>query len=436
MTFIDAIFDILGYIEQFYWTYIGIIIIIICGIYFSFKSKFLQFKVLPSVIQFFKQIYLDGLNSNIGIHPIKLIFASTGGMIGVGNIVGVGSAVLIGGPGAFLWLWIGVICGALIKYCEIYLSITTRVKNNSNSYDGGLMFYINEAFNMKFLSKIAAFLLCIYSIEIYQFTVVVDSISILFPDFNKNILIIFLLLLVLYSSSGGIQRISAICSVIMPIFLLLYIFIGSIIIYINTESFFILIKQIFTSAFSAQSAVGGFVGSTILLTAYTGIARSVYAGDIGIGYDSIVHSESSSVDAKKQGILAIYCLFLNAIICSISMLMIISTNSWHMSFNYTSEVIPNIFNEYLPYGQYFMTFILFFAGFTTVISFLTIGSKAFSYLFNVKNNLIYLIFASMMLIAFAYISQEKAILVMSLCGGGLLLINISAILKLKNKIQF
>ncbi|MFO1129751.1 MAG: amino acid carrier protein, partial [Rickettsiales bacterium] len=435
MDYINYIFKILQIIEQFYWQYIGIIIIIFCGIFFTFKAKFLQFKALPNIINFFKSIYKEGLQNNRGINPIKLIFASTGGMIGVGNVVGVGSAILIGGPGAFLWLWVGVIFGSLIKYCEIYLSISTRVSNKIQSYDGGLMFYIIEAFNIKFLAKVAAVLLCIYSIEIYQFTVIVDTINTVCPSVEKYIIVLGLLLLILYSSSGGIKRISAICSIIMPIFLSLYIIIGSWIIFINTNSFFVLFKEIFYSALNGQSAIGGFVGSSILLTAYNGIARSVYAGDIGIGYDSIVHSESSAKDPKQQGILAIYCLLLNAIICSVSMLMIIVTQTWQSTFTYHSEAIPNIFNEYLWCGQYFMAFILFFAGFTTVISFLTIGIKSFNYLFNSNNTNIYLWIASIILVIFAYVPQEKVMLIMSICSGMLLLINISAIIKLRDRIK-
>jgi AGCS family alanine or glycine:cation symporter len=117
-------------------------------------------------------------------------------MIGVGNIVAVISTVTIGGPGSLIWLWIVSLLGMLVKYAEIYLGIKYRVRNNENSYDGGPMYYLKEAFGNNYISILVCVLLCIYGAEVSVFLVITDTIT---ESFNCNrFLVIAILLFLVY----------------------------------------------------------------------------------------------------------------------------------------------------------------------------------------------------------------------------------------------
>lgn len=436
MNLILAILDLIQKIEKFYWEYIGVSLVIIIGLYLTKRSNFFQVKAIFKIKEYVTKILNEAKENKRGIHPIQLIFASTGGMIGIGNVVGVSSAVLIGGPGAIFWLWIGAFLGMIIKYCEIFLALKTRIQNSQNSYDGGIMFYVNLAFKNKFITAITAAALLIYTVEIYQFTVIVDTIQSNFENLDRNLIVLILLCLVLYSTIGGIKRLANICSIMMPIFILGYMIIGIWIIVQNIDSLFAIIKLIFSSAFNGQSAIGGFVGSTFIYTAYNGISRAVYAGDIGIGYDSIVQSETSTKNPQNQAIIAIYCLGLNVLICTISMFLVLTTNSWQKSFTYHSDAIPMIFADSLMFGKYFMGIVLFLAGFTTVISFLTIGFKVAKFISHKWGKAFYFVYAFLSLYIFSFTPQEKLALLMSLCAGILVTINLCAIIKLRKEIKF
>ncbi len=436
MDFLLTLLNLIQQLEQYYWQFVAFSLVISVGIYLTIKSRFLQIRAMLKMGEYFRRIISNSKSNKRGINPIQLIFASTGGMIGVGNVVGVSSAVLIGGPGALVWLWIGVFLGMMVKYSEICLALKTRVANSDNSYDGGLMFYVQKAFKSKLLTGISAFATIIYTVEIYQFTVVVDTIQSNFEFLNRDIIIFGLLGVIMYSTMGGVRRLAQICSVMMPTFIITYLIIGIWIIVNNVGNLSDLLSLIFKGAFSGQSAIGGFAGSTFILTAYNGISRAVYAGDIGIGYDSIVQSESRSIDPKEQGVISIYCLLLNCLICSVSMLLVIITNSWSMPFKYHSDVIPMIFSQYLPYGQYFIAGVLFLAGFTTVISFLTVGFKTSEFISKARGRKIYMLYAFAALYIFSYAPQEKLALLMSLCAGILLTVNLLSIIKLRKDIDF
>jgi AGCS family alanine or glycine:cation symporter len=437
MNYFDYIFDFLQAIDNFFWSYIGFTIICSSGIYLTIKSKGKQFKVLTNFRRTFKDLIEESRDQTLdGLHPIKLLFTTAGGKIGIGNIVGVGIAVTYGGPGSIFWMWVASFCGMLIKYSEIYLGVKHRVKNSKNSYNGGPMYYLQDIFGNKFLATISSILLCIYGIEVFQFVTLVDRFEGTF-NLDRNLVIFTLLIVCLYSSTGGIKRLSNICSSIMPFFTITYILCCSFIIASNGSDFTKLISQIFQSAFTGQAAIGGFAGSTMLQAAYLGISKAVYAGDIGIGYDSVVQSETRAVSAVKQARLGIVALFLDMIIYTLSCFTIGITGAWHnMTEIEPSEFMSTIFSRYFSFSEIFITSALFFAGFATVIAFLTVGTKSAQFLSPRYGKNAYLIIASAAFVFFCQFSETKAAIIMSVTSVFLVTINIIAILKMRKEIKF
>ena len=434
------IFGYLSQIEQFFWSYIGFALICISGTYLTFYSRGFQFKALFHVKQNLKTlIHENAHNNHKGINPIKLYFASVGGMVGVGNIVGVGVAVLVGGPGSIVWMWVASFCGMLIKYCEIYLGVKYRVENAVGGYDGGPMFYLTQAFSGiagKILASLSAVLLCIYSIEIFQFTIIVDNLHSLLT-LDKNYIITGLLAMVLYVGIGGINRLANICSILMPIFMTCYIFICLFIIVSNISALPKALLQIVQSAFLGQAAIGGFLGSTMLLCGYQGISAAVYSGDIGIGYDSVIQSETKVISPKKQAQLSIYALFSDTLICSMTTLVIAVTQSWHqISDLQQTKLMTELLKGYIPHSEIFMNMVLFFAGYTTITAFFTAGQKGAKFISPKYGAKAFVVFASGAFVFFAHFTPDKAKTIMQLAGGLLVLINVMAIIKLRKQIDF
>ena len=433
----DYLFEIIASLNTLYWSYIGWGVICAAGLYFTIISKGFQFRAIFNFRKNIKDILLEGANKDsVGIHPIKLYFASVGGMVGLGNIVGISTALMIGGPGSIFWTIIASICGMLIKYSEIYLGVKHRVQNKNGGFDGGPMYYLRDAFKNNYVSYFAAFLICLYGVETYQYLVLVDRIEHSF-EFNRLAIILVLLALVLYSSIGGVKRLASICTVIMPVFMIIYIFVT---VYIIANNIYILpefFSTVISSAFIGQGPIGGFVGSSMILATYHGMSKTVYSGDIGIGYDSIVQSETNIINPKKQATLAIYALFTDTLICILTNTMLGVTGAWH-KLNHLSEtsVVSETIATYFPYSDLFVTLLLFFAGFTTIIAYLTTGTKCAKYLSPKYGKIIYLLYATFAFIFFCNFSQDKVIVVMGLLSGILVLINVSGMIKLRKEIKF
>ncbi|HCR36831.1 MAG TPA: sodium/alanine symporter protein, partial [Opitutae bacterium] len=302
---IEHAFNLLEAFNNILWGYVGVALILSMGIYLSTKCKWMQVLQFPHIVHYFfhcLNLKEDPASKNHtrGISPLKAFYASVGGCVGIGNLVTIAVAIQIGGPGALVWVWLVALLGMIIKYSEIYLGITYREPNDKNGYNGGPMYFLKKAFpGRTWVPILMAALMCIYGVEIYMFRIVKESFVVNFNLPPVGVTIGFLAL-ILFAVSGGIARVGAISSFLIPAFVLIYLGMTAWVLGQNAAKLPELFGLIIRSAFTGHAALGGFIGSTFALTISKGISSACYSGDIGIGYASIIHSEARTCDEKKQ----------------------------------------------------------------------------------------------------------------------------------------
>ncbi|MEI8125770.1 MAG: amino acid carrier protein [Parachlamydiaceae bacterium] len=433
---INLIFDYLTKIDSFFWGYIAFVLIVVLGCSLTVQSRFFQIRALPSIFKTFFHFLTKPSCEARGVHPLKAFFASVGGMIGIGNVVGIVTAIQIGGPGALFWVWIAALIGAIIKYSEIFLGLKHRVVNDRGGYDGGPMYFLRSAFNNRWVPIFISFFLCIYGVEIYQFAVVTESLSTNF-ELNRYAVMGSLLILILYASAGGVPRIGKICSWIMPIFMTLYISMSLWVIFQEVAILPEVIKSVFVSAFSGHAAVGGFVGSSALLAIQHGIARAAYSADIGIGYDSIIQSESNTVYPERQARLAVLGVCIDNLVCTMSILVVLLSGIWKSVEHIDgSQLVQTALSQYFPFMHIFMPLFLLIVGYTTMIAYFCVGIKCARFLYPKHGARLYMVYGVMALVFFSFFDQTQALLVMSVAGACLLITNLLGIFFLRNQIVF
>ena len=407
------------------------------GAYLSFKSKFVQIRKFPLVLKTFLCFFKvrTVCEQERGVHPIKAFFACIGGCVGIGNIVAICTAVQIGGPGALLWIWITAVVGMILKYSEVYLGLRYRIVNPNGGYSGGPMYYLKKVFKSTWIPQAVCILLCIYGVEVYQFSVMTNSISMNF-DVNPLIVTGALLLLVIYAVSGGVARVGEISGALIPAFILCYLGMGLWVLWQNLPLIPTLFLQVFSSAFTGHAATGAFVGSGLMLTLSQGIKRGCYTGDVGIGYASIIHSESSAKIPEKQASLAIFDIFLDTFtICTTSIFVILLTGVWKEPMH-ESLLVQTALSKYFPYMNFFMPFFLFLLGYSTIIAYFCVGLKCAEFLSPKNGKIIYYVYGVVALTIFSFVETSQALLIMSLTQVLLLFINLYGFWKLQNEISF
>ena len=310
-----------------------------------------------------------------------------------------------------------------------------RVKNSQGSYDGGPMYFLPVAFKGKWVASLVSFLLCVYGVELFMFNVMTDSISVNW-GLNPYWVAFILLAAVILVAIGGIKRVGEVCSAIIPLFIALYLGMGIWVLIKQFQDIPAAFALIFKGAFSSQAAIGGFAGSTLMLTISMGLSRGAYSGDIGVGYTSVVHAESNTTHFKRQSALTIIGVFLDTfVICTMSILLVLLSDHWKSGID-VSLMVQEALGMHFPFMRFFMPFFLFLLGYTTILTYFVVGVKCAKFIAPRWGTLIYYLYAIISLPLFAFVNPSQAFLMMSLAGACLLILNLSGIFLLRKEIEF
>lgn len=424
--------------DDFLWTYVGVTLIIVSGVYLSIKSGFAQILGLGRCFKNFFACFRRSMpHSSRGASPIFVFFASLGGCLGIGNVVAIAVAVQLGGPGALVWVWLAAFLGMIIKYGEVYLGIRFRLENDSGSYDGGPMFFLRYAFpKLPFLATLMAVLMCVYGTEIYLFSVIKESFVLNF-GLPPLPVVLSLIVLVLLTVLGGVSRVGLVNAWLVPIFMMIFLLMVTYILVVNVGQIPSMFAAVFRSAFTGHAALGGFAGSTILMTISRGISSACYSGDVGIGYASIIHAETNVNQPEKQASLAIVGIFLDTIVvCTAVMLLVMISGVWQDSSVHGSLLVQHALAKYFPYMHIFMPLFIFMLGFSTITAYMVAGIKSAKYLAPKNGKAVFVVLAGCAFFFFSFADPSLAMSVMYSSGGLLMVINIPAILVLQRYIKY
>lgn len=421
--------------ENLLWGYLGAPIVLLLGLYLCLKTRFVQIRKFPVIIKNFLSLFTER-DAGEGLHPLKAFFASMGGCIGVGNIVATCTAVQLGGPGALFWIWMTAIVGMIIKYAEVFLGLRYRQIDPKGGFIGGPMFFLQRIFTGRAASVAAALLLCVYGVDVYQFRVVTAAIATNIPIINEQLFGLVFLVLVLFAVSGGVQRVSTISSAIIPVFVLLYLGMGLWVLANNITAIPAVAKEVILSAFSGSALAGGVVGSALLKTLSEGARRGCYSSDIGVGYASMIHSESNAAIPEKQASLVMVDIFIDAfMVCTTSIMLILVTGVWQQSIP-TEMLVQSALGLYFPYMEVFMPIFLFLVGYSTINAYFCVGIKCAQWLSPHYGKACYYLYAIASFIFFSFLELSSAQALISIAACLLLILNGYAIIKLRKEISF
>jgi AGCS family alanine or glycine:cation symporter len=409
----------------FFNQYILIFFLLFTGIYLTIKYKFPQKRILEK--KFSKEGFLDS-----GVSPIRLFFSSLGGSIGMGSLSYTTGSVLIGGPLVLIFAWMGIFFGLIIKYSEVYLSILHRMVFKNGKIEGGSFFLIRKAFKSKtgvILSNIFRIALLIYAIEIYQFSSLVQLFS-SFINIHKVILSIILYIGIFFLGKS-IKRISSLDIIIMPVFFILYFSSVFIIIKKNIQyqGLIVILNSIYDNVI--------FSRKSILLAMYHGIANAVYTCDLGIGYDSMAQSESSSKNPAVQGRLSSISMIIDCLVCTLTGICVLfSKNLIYTKSMNELDFILEMFGRFVPYGKIIFILMAFIAGFTTICGYFLAGKKLSVTISEKFGNDIFIIIAGFIFVSSVFFKLQILRSLMTFCGTVLIIINIFVLLALQKDVKF
>ncbi len=387
----DAFLNFLTSVADFLWGWPLIIIIVFTAIYLTAQTGAVQFRkfgymlktTFGSIRKKESEIKGEGIAA-----PIKMAFAAMAGTIGTGNIAGVGMAIGIGGPGALFWMWIVALFSMITKYSEIVLGVKYREKDQrTGQYDSGPMYYIIKGLgkNWTWLATTWTLLFGIayFIMAFVQSNTIATGVNDIIgaPKLATGIVLAIAMALVVF---GGLKSLSKTANVLVPLMTAVYIIAALFIIITNIGKIPAVIALIFKSAFTGSAAVGGFVGSTVVLSMRQGFARGIFSNDGGVGLGAIVHGQSITTHPAKQGMWGIFEVFVDTVIvCTATGFIILFTGVYDTGLKGLS-LTSEAFAVGLPgavFGKWLVTLCVCLFGFTTCINNNYLFTQASTYVF-------------------------------------------------------
>ena len=305
-----------------------LIFFLFVGIYFTFKSRFFQFRGAKKIFDTtIKSLFKKQETTENGISQFGAFCSVLAACIGTGNIVGVATAIYSGGPGSVFWMFISSFFSMMTAYSENYLGIKYRFRNKYGKISGGAFQYIEKGVKMKGLSKVYA-VFCLLSTfgmgNMAQANSLSTSLETGFkiPTFLTAVLVAITCFIIIRKGVKGISNLS---ELLVPVMTISYLVLSFGVLFIFRDRIIPMIILIFKEAFSLK-ALSGF---GIFKAMRYGVSRGVFSNEAGLGSSTIIHSETENTTPETQGIWGMFEVFCDTtLLCTIMALVILVSGSF------------------------------------------------------------------------------------------------------------
>ncbi len=324
------------------------------GVFLTIRLDFLQIRKFGKMFSLTigKIFNKKSEDADAGLSPWETISTALASTIGTGCMIGVAFAIQLGGPGTVFWMWISALLGMVIKYSEIFLSVTYRKKHSDGSFYSGPMVYLREGVGSPFLATLfTVFCLCATfgmgcSIQANAITSSLKTVL----GFDSYICGAFLTLVVGIVIFGGAKKIAVINAKLVPFMSLVYIGCCVIILFLRIKVLPSVFAKIFQEAFSISSLTCGVSSYGMFLAMKNGFAKGIFSNEAGLGSAPIAHGSGQSNHPTEQGIWGMFEVFFTTlVICTLTAFVILSSDSGQILGINAAQLTLYSFESSLPH---------------------------------------------------------------------------------------
>ncbi len=364
--------DFLTKMNDVMYTYILIVLLVGVGVYFTIRTKGVQFRLLKDGIKSMLDKAETDEKGQKKVSSFQALMISTASRVGTGNIAGIATAIVAGGPGAVFWMWIMALVGGASAFIESTLAQVYKVKAGGQ-YRGGPSYYMEKALKKRWMGVLFSVLLIIcfaYGFNGLQSFNMSSALMYYIPDYATSVwplvLGIVLAAATAYVIFGGVHRIGFISSVLVPVMAVAYILMGLVTMILHVNELPGIFRSILEHAFDFKAMAGGFAGSAVVI----GIKRGLFSNEAGMGSAPNASASADVEHPVKQGLVQVISVFIDTIlICSSTAMMLLVSGIEGESgvldgIPYVQAAISSNVGEW---GIHFITISIFAFAFSSVI---------------------------------------------------------------------
>lgn len=422
----------ISWISNFLYGKLLIILLLAGGIYFTFRTGFVQFRLMKRAFDSLMEKPEEGSGK---VSSFQALMVSTASRVGTGNIVGVSTAICLGGFGSVFWMWVIAVIGSASAFIESTLAQIYKRRGEGGSY-GGPAYYIEAALHNRPLAIVfSIFLILTYGVGFnmlasYNLQSTFSSYSFYDPKWSPWIIGLVLAVIVGYCLLGGGRRILKVTSVMVPAMGVLYLLAALAMIVLNARYLPAVFQRIFREAFDVNAIFAGFSGSCVMY----GIKRGLFSNEAGVGS---APNASASADVKHpvaQGLVQVLSVFIDTLLlCTATAFMCmcsgIEPTEALSGAPYVQAALQKTFGAA---GPLFITVSMILFAFTTLLGNLFYVDNVLAYLFGhvpgKQFMTVYRVIASVVIFIGAGLNAGLLWDIADVTMGGMTLINMPVIL--------
>ena len=368
--------ELITSINDAIWGYVLIFALVGCGLWFTWRTRFVQFRMVGEMIRLLTDSAVDTVETQVKerkedgrrkhISSFQAFAVSVATRVGTGNLAGVASAIAIGGPGAVFWMWVIALIGSATAFVESTLAQLFKQKHK-DSFIGGPAYYIQRGLHQRWMAVLFAVLItCQFGLSnnSIQSNTICGAMQEAFgwsPLWVGAIIAAVSLFIVF----GGIHRIAQVSAVLVPVMAISYVVLALVIIVMNIGLIPHVLKVIVLDAFGIQQIAGGGIGMTIML----GVKRGLFSNEAGEGSAPNVAATASVTHPVKQGLIQALGVFTDTlIVCSCTAFIILISGLYQVpELNGIALTQSALQSEVGASGPIFIAVAIFLFAFSTII---------------------------------------------------------------------
>ena len=321
--------NLIGSMNDIIWSYLLIIGLVASGILYSIRTRFVQLARIKEMMR----LLVEGAGSNTGkdhITSFQAFCVSTASRVGVGNIAGIAIAVVLGGPGAIFWMWVIAILGSATGFMESTLAQIYKVPKGDGGFLGGPAYYIKNALGSSAMARLFAVLLAVTFGLIFN-SLQANTIALsMKASFALDPIVTACVVTVLSAACvfGGLSRIARLVQWFVPVMAIGYILIALFVMITNLTALPAVFSMIFSTAFTADAALGGGLGAALM----NGVKRGLFSNEAGMGSVPNAAATADVTHPVKQGLVQALAVFVDTLlVCSASAMIVLLCPNWASS---------------------------------------------------------------------------------------------------------
>ena len=366
--------ELITQINDAIWSYVLIAALVGCGLWFTMKTRFVQFRMVGEMFRLLSDSAVDTVESQVKeprvrqrhISSFQAFAVSVATRVGTGNLAGVASAIAIGGPGAVFWMWIIALIGSATAFVESTLAQLFKQKHK-DSYIGGPAYYIQRGLHQRWMAiTFAVLITCQFGLSnnSIQSNTICGAMQEAF-GWSPVWVGIVLAALGLFIVFGGIQRIAHVCAILVPLMAIGYMLLAIIVIVMNIGLIPHVFKVIVLDAFGIEQIAGGGIGTTIMI----GVRRGLFSNEAGEGSAPNVAATAAVSHPVKQGLIQALGVFTDTLlVCSCTAFIILISGLYNVpELNGIALTQSALQSEVGSAGPVFVAIAIFLFAFSSII---------------------------------------------------------------------